>query len=995
MGDGNFSRLEIALKEDLFDASGALVTKRAKDYFGIIVDDIRRVRVLSIDGKLSSEAMYKFQDILTHPVTLDSVVDQPLIKSDQADWFLQVNLRPGVRDNPGAVMQEVLSICTDDVPLVYSADYFAIRGSGLTKKDIEKIGDEMLANEIVQNFHVYSPGDWGDTGTGLIVPKVSLGHKPRFYRLPKNKITIEGIKEICKDRKIDVNSRDIPTIEDVFTNIDFLRRRKIYDLDGPTDIELEYICQARSDHCNHNTFQGRFNYVNKETGEKLVINNLFKEYIEAPTKKLADLRPWIKIIFHDNAGVAEFNEKFNYVVTGETHNSPSNMEAYGGSITGIVGIFRDPMGTGKGSKLIMGGYGFCVGPRNYDGSLQLKLHPRRLQDGVIEGVRDGGNKHGVPTVFGSYFEEPESLAKSLVFVYAAGLMEKKVGGKLTHIKEIDPGDPIIMSGGRVGADGIHGVTAASAGFSDSTPAGHVQIGDPYTQKKMHDLLNQARIKGLIKYITDNGGGGLSSSIGEAAREGQGALVWLDKVPLKYSGLDHYEIWISESQERMTFSVAPENLDRFMALSKLHGVESTVIGKFTDSESLRIKYGDKTCLYIDNKILDSAFPQWEFDAVWESPVSRRLKEPELKVEHDLTSTLEELLAQPNVASKEWITRQYDHEVQGTSIIKPLVGKKNDTPSDAIVIRPDLESEKGLAMTHSIKQKLGKIDTYHMVTAEVDETIRSILAVGGTLGHLTGIDNFCWPTIDPGPNNPGAEYKAAQLVRACMALKDCVSAYETPLLSGKDSMYCTGSFKIKGTNKYITIDGLPTLQFTLHSVVDDVWNCLSCNAKEEGNSIYVLGQTNNECGGGEYYKMKGHTGLNVPITDLEGNLKMYKEFEKNRHMLASVKVVKENLAVDLFHMASGGMGVNINLENLDVGDVTSNDQALFSGSTGRFIVEVMPGYEKRFEEAMGKYARKIGEFTKQEDYVVHGLKNDICVCATMDRFYKSWTGTHEGR
>ena len=329
----------------------------------------------------------------------------------------------------------------------------------------------------------------------------------------------ETLARLSDERSLSLNPNDIPTIRAYFLKPKVQRQRKEVSLSDPTDVELEYISQARSDHCNHNTFGGRFHYRDLASGEEEVIDSLFKTYIEGPTLalKIKEQKDWVVSVLWDNAGVGRFDDGHNYVITGETHNSPSNMEAYGGAITGIVGIYRDPMGTGKGSKLIMGSYGYCVGPRDYDGDLKPRLHPRRLLDGVIEGVRDGGNKSGIPTPFGQVMFHPRYLGKCLVFVTALGIMPARIQGEPSDQKTIFPGDLAIMCGGRVGKDGIHGVTAASATFSENTPAGHVQIGDPYTQKKMHDFLIEVRDEGLIRFITDNGGGGLSSSIGESAR----------------------------------------------------------------------------------------------------------------------------------------------------------------------------------------------------------------------------------------------------------------------------------------------------------------------------------------------------------------------------------------------------------------------------------------------------------------------------------------------
>ncbi len=423
---------------------------------------------------------------------------------------------------------------------------------------------------------------------------------------------------ISDERNLALNPRDVPTIREYFLREEVRNERREVGLDLPTDIELEYIAQARSDHCNHNTFKGLFRYKDLSTGKETVVDNLFKTCIEEPTLDIQKKKPWVVSVLWDNAGVGRFDDLHYYTITGETHNSPSNMEAYGGSITGIVGVYRDPLGTGLGSKLILGMYGYCVASRDYQGELKPRLHPRRLLDGVITGVKDGGNKSGVPTPFGNLFFHESYLGKCLVFVTALGIMPFSVQGRPSEMKTTTPGELIIMTGGRVGKDGIHGVTAASEGFSEHTPAGHVQIGDPYTQKKMHDFLLEARDEGLIAFITDNGGGGLSSSIGESARFSNGCEVDLDKVPLKYSGLDQWEIWISESQERMTVAVKPEHEKRFMELSRKHDVESTVIGRYTNTGKIHILYQGKTCAYITTELLKSDFPQWEFDAEWMPP-----------------------------------------------------------------------------------------------------------------------------------------------------------------------------------------------------------------------------------------------------------------------------------------------------------------------------------------------------------------------------------------
>jgi phosphoribosylformylglycinamidine synthase len=994
------TKLEISLRPDLPDPAGLSLKRRAKDYFGLNIVDVRSIRVLTFEEDLDDKVKAYLRGELQDPVTEISSYSSLMPELDY-DWVLRVGWKPGVKDNTGDVLAQMLDGIVTPVPKAYSSTVFSIKADSLKREDIERIGRELQANDIVQNFSVYCYDELGLDGVGTIIPKVKLAQEPHVDVFPIETMSYELLKKISADRNMYINPRDIKPIVDFFKDSVRIKAREKMGLKGITDVELEYLSQGRSDHCNHNTFGGKFTYVEPETGKHLLINNLFKEYIRDPTLKLAETRPWVTSILWDNAGAATFNEVYDYVVTAETHNSPSNMEAYGGAITGIVGVYRDPLGTGRVAKLIAGAYGFCVGERDYEGPLQTRLHPRRLADGIIEGVKDGGNKSGIPTVIGNYLELPAFMGKSLVFVYAAGLLPKVVAGKPGVDKYINSGDDIYMCGGLVGMDGLHGVTASSATLDENTPAGHVQIGDPFTQKNMHDFLLEARDLGLIQFITDNGGGGLSSSVGEAARAKNdkghtGAEVYLDHVPTKYNGIMPWQKWVSESQERMTVGIKPEDGSKFLELSRKYGVMSTNIGKFTDSEHLTIYHNGDVCAHIPSSLLNADFPQWDFDATWISPKMRGLKEP---VSHgaDIVSEFYKLLRSPNLASKEWIPRQYDHEVQGGSVVKPLVGIDCDTPSDAIVFRPDLESQKGLMVAQSLHPQYSEIDAYHMVSASIDEAVRSVLAVGGKLSHLTGIDNFCWPSIEPGKNNPDAEFKAAQLVRANMALRDMITHYGIPLLSGKDSMYCDNSVKNRENGWTERISGPETMQFTLHSIVDNVMDCKTLDAKSAGNSIYVIGTTFDELGGSEYYRLNGYIGLNVPFTCNEINLQVYRKFEEAYNLMESSKAVKEGgIGMSLFLMASGGnLGLEADLSKLIIGNVSSDATALFSNSTGRFLVEVKPENCKAFEEIMGGYANNIGAFNSSRIFTVKGLKGNIVLHEDIQGMKREWKYTHGGR
>jgi phosphoribosylformylglycinamidine synthase len=988
------ARLEIALKPELFDPEGESVKRKALDYFGIRADAIRVVNVLTIDANLTEEQLESIRTkIFTNPVTQYSSY-HPL-KID-FDWLIWIGYRPGVRDPAGSTaveaIEDLLKIKFQAGEAVYTSKLYFIRGSNLTRADADRIASELLANDLIQQWKIIHITEWDpNVGIGFNIPKVILRHEPTVTKIPIR--SDEELKRISDERNLALNPNDIPTIREYFLRPEVLEERKKFGLDDPTDVELEYIAQARSDHCNHNTFKGYFKYKDLATGYETVVDNLFKSCIEEPTLRIKSKKPWVISVLWDNAGVGKFDDQHYYVITGETHNSPSNMEAYGGAITGIVGVYRDPLGTGKGSKLIAGMYGYCTGPRDYAGELKPHLHPRRLLDGVIDGVKDGGNKSGIPTPFGNIFFDESYMGKCLVYVTAVGLMPATVKGEPCELKTTEHGDLIIMAGGRVGKDGIHGVTAASEAYSEHTPAGHVQIGDPYTQKKMHDFLLEARDEGLIEFITDNGGGGLSSSIGESARFSNGCEVRLETVPLKYEGLDQWEIWVSESQERMTIAVKPENLERFLKLSAKHDVESTVIGRYTNSGKLHLTYNGQTCAYINMDLLKSEFPQWKFDAEWTPPALRGLREPPLSEPEDHNILLLDILSRPNICSKEWVVRQYDHEVQGGSVIKPLVGKRRDVNSDAVVLRPVLESMRGLALATALNPTYSKIDTYHMTACTIDEAVRRVIAVGGNLDHIGGVDNFCWPTIQyDAVKNPDGKYKAAQLVRANWALKEYCEGFGIPLLSGKDSMYIDGNIKGKYGETH-KVSGLPTIQFTATGVIPDVRKCVTMDAKFVDDLVYVLGITRDELGGSEYYDMFGYVGLNVPQVNLREVIPLYEAVSKaiDEELVASVHgIYRGGLAVHLAQVAfAGELGMQVDLAKVPVENVSTDYKILYSETPGRFIITIAPEDKVRFESLLsGSKYGCIGKVTASEKLVVKGIRGNIIIDKSIFELKSAW-------
>jgi phosphoribosylformylglycinamidine synthase len=448
---------------------------------------------------------------------------------------------------------------------------------------------------------------------------------------------------------------------------------------------------------------------------------------------------------------------------------------------------------------------------------------------------------------------------------------------------------------------------------------------------------------------------------------------------------------------MTVAVHPDHLDRFMALSRKHSVESTVIGRYTGSGKLHVTYEGRDCAYVDLDLLKSGFPQWEFDAVWRTPEERGLCEPAVGHPADYAQLLLDMLARPNVCSREWVPRQYDHEVQGGSVIKPLVGIDRNIPSDASVIRPVLTSKAGLAFAQSLLPAYSAIDAYHMTACTIDEALRRILAVGGDLAHVGGVDNFCWPNIQFDPQkNPDGRFKAAQLVRSCRALKDICLAYEIPLLSGKDSMYVDGNLagRYGITHK---VSAPETMQFSAISRVPDVSRCMSMEPKQPGDLVYIIGITRDELGGSEYYEHLGYTGLNVPRVHPEGFLPSYRALQAAiaQSLTASVRgLYRGGLGIQAALLVMGaGLGLSLELAAVPCDATLSDDRLLFAESAGRFLVTVDPERRDAFETLFRSLPMAfIGRITEPADLMITGINGDPLLHLSHEELKAVWEKTY---
>ncbi len=980
-------RIEVGLKQGIRDAMGDKVRKKIQTDLGLPVESTRTISVFTFDMELPREEL---EIIATGPF-LDPIIQEYRIDGPLAsgfDWLVEVGFRPGVTDNVGKTAREAierrLGRILNEEDKVYTSTQYLLRGN-LQRNDIERICTDLLANSLIQRFEIWK-GD-GEVRIAARVPKVSGDEGGRVEQIDLD-MPDEGLLQLSQKRLLVLDLREMKAIQNYFRNQINVEGRKKFGLGKEaSDVELEALAQTWSEHCKHKIFNARIVYRDLETGNAEVTQSLFKTYIKRATEEVRSAlgaKDFCISVFDDNAGVIRFNDDYHLVFKVETHNSPSALDPYGGALTGIVGVNRDPFGTGKGAKLIFNVDTFCFASPYYSKPLPPRLfHPKRVYDGVREGVEHGGNKSGIPTVNGGVVFDDRYLGKPLVYCGTGGIMPREILGEPAHVKKVKPGDLIVMTGGRIGKDGIHGATFSSEELREDSPVTAVQIGDPITQKKMTDFLLKARDMGLYRSITDNGAGGLSSSVGEMARE-TGCELHLDRAPLKYHGLHPWEILLSEAQERMTLAVSPSKINAFLGLARKMDVEASVLGTFTETKKFHALYQGKTVAYLDMDFLHSGFPMMELQATWKRPQHEEADFPEPE---DLTSTLKEMLSRLNICSKESMIRQYDHEVQGGSVIKPLVGRFNDGPSDAAVLRPILTSFEGIVISNGICPRYSDIDSYAMAACALDEAIRNNIAVGGNPDRIAGLDNFCWPDPVQSEKTPDGAYKLAQLVRANRALYDYCRAFGVPLISGKDSM--KNDYLIGGTK----ISVPPTILISALGKIDDVRKAVTMDAKRPGDLVYILGETLDELGGSEYYASKGYIGNRVPGIDARKARILYQRIYKviQAGLIRSCHDCSDGgLGVALAETAfAGGFGIKIDLRRVPRSELERNDLLLFSESQSRFVVTLDPSKKKAFETLLGDIVYgEIGVVSENDIFRVIGLAGKIAIEASIFDLKEAW-------
>ena len=902
-------RIEVGFRKELHDPREAGVLAGIRDLGLRSIEAVSVSDVYWLDANLTPAQLDEIGSrLLSDPVAQVFAWDGAHVRGLEP-WLRQlvVTYNRGVSDPLEAtILKGMQDLGVGEEARARSGVRYVLYGSA-SVDEIDLITTQLLLNPIVQ--HVVQPGD------------DPFPAEPRYEFV---------LRHVSLDEKATASGGASASSFGFFPE-ELEAIRRYYSTIGrdPTDVELETLAQSWSEHCVHKTFKAKI-HVDGET-----IDNLLRSTIIRATRQLD--KAWCLSVFEDNAGVIDFDGENAVCFKVETHNHPSAVEPYGGAATGLGGVVRDILGTGLGARPILNTDVFCfASPETpYDKVPAGVLHPRRVFKGVRAGVADYGNRLGIPTANGALRFDDRYMGNPLVFCGTVGIMPAWAAQRGMQ----QPGDLVVLLGGRTGRDGIHGVTFASEKLDDTSvnrSRSAVQIGNAIVEKRTIDALMQARDRRLYRRITDVGGGGLSSAVGEMGAD-TGVTVDLDKVPLKYAGLSYDEIWISESQERMILAVPPESVKELFEICRYEGVESTVIGEFTNTGRLELKYEGNVVADMAMSFVHDGRPQLELRA---TPPRTAAVGPDPAPADSLSAALLGILSSLNVCSKEWVIRQYDHEVQSASVLKSLVGVHADGPGDACVIRPLLDSSRGLAVSNGINTLYGDIDPYWMAASAVDEALRQLVAVGAGLDRVALLDNFCWGSAFD-------EENLWALVQACKACHDMSLAFDAPFISGKDSL--NNFAQVEG--KVISIPH--TLLVSAMAVMPDVERVVSMDLKQQGNLLFVVGATYDELGGSEYAAYVGTGGGVVPR--VRSGIARPSMEALSRAIVAGLvrschDMSEGGLAVAVAERAfAGDLGATIRIADVPLGEpVAREDVVLFSESNSRFVVEVPVHHAKSFRE-----------------------------------------------
>ena len=887
-----------------------------------------------IEGELTALDKQRLaQELLSDPVA--EICQE---NSEIFNHVIEIALRPGVTD---PVAEQIIHgahlLGITNVTRAATGQRFIIHSEvSLSKNELERLAKRLLANPVI---HHYALGNI----TPAFPQAATINQQVEIISL--RNLTQDELIQFSKERRSALDLAEMQAIQAYY-------REQQRD---PTDVEFETIAQTWSEHCSHKTFRADIE-LNNQT-----IHGLLKTYIRSATEQIN--APWVWSAFVDNAGIIDFDDEYQVSFKVETHNHPSAIEPFGGANTGLGGVIRDVLGVS--AKPIAATDIFCFGPQDLSAETlpEGTLHPRLIQSGVVAGVQDYGNKTGIPTVNGAIWYDSGYIANPLVYCGCVGLAPKN-----KHPRQPQNGDRVIILGGRTGRDGLRGATFSSMTMDAQTgevAGASVQIGDPIIAKGLIEVITRARDLGLYNAITDCGAGGLSSAVGEMAST-TGADVDLKHVQLKYPGLAPWEIWLSEAQERMALAVPAEKVQTLQDICDIYNIELTDLGAFNSSQQLTVRYYDKIVLQLNNDFLYESMPKKTLKAEIKKPDISAFNTGDTQAITPADALLK-LLAHPNIASKENVIRRYDHEVQAGTVIKPLTGINNDGPSDACVLKPfGTKGLRGISLSNGLNPELGKYDAYKMALSVVDEAIRNAIAVGADPNRIAILDNFCWGD----PNRPET---LGALVEAARGCHDAALHYQTPFISGKDSLY----------NEYYSADNqrhaIPaTLLISAISIMPDVTKAVTMDFKAAENSIYLIGETKAELLCSHYALIGGDIGNHLQVPDLPQQAPaIYRALHQamqDKLIRACHDLSEGGLAVALAEMCMGGrMGCEINLPE---GEATV---LLFSESNGRLLVEVKPEHTQAFESCFSNELKslviKLGNTINNEKLVVKHNKKSL--------------------
>jgi phosphoribosylformylglycinamidine synthase len=966
---------------------GRIAQLKVADVEGVRIDTLYFLRSASDDAAgdalTAADVQRIAEELLVDPV-VEAYRWRPVAVTDTDDddatdvgHVVEVSYRPGVTDPVAKhLLKRARLLGVEGLAAVTTGTRYTFDGD-LTPEALHTIAQGVLCNDVIQT---YALGPMRPA----FVPEAAPSDAVEL--VPLRDLDDAALARLSRARVLSLSLPEMHAIQAKFRALDR----------DPTDVELETLAQTWSEHCLHKSFKAQIDYVchggmprvlvdpddpvaepeRRPCPTETTIPGLLKTYLRAATERLD--RPWVRSAFVDNAGVVDFDATYEVAFKVETHNHPSALEPFGGANTGVGGVIRDVIGVS--ARPIAATDVLCFGPLDTpaDRVPAGSLHPRRVARGVVAGIEDYGNKMGIPTVSGAILYHPDYVANPLVYCGCVGIAPKGA-----HPRDPQPGDRVVALGGRTGRDGLHGATFSSAELTHETGAtvgSVVQIGDPITEKAVLDAVMQARDEGLYHAITDCGAGGFSSAVGEMGAE-VGVAVDLQDVPLKYPGLRPWEIWLSEAQERMVLAVPSAHLPRLREICAVYDVEITDIGHFTGDRRLRVRYGDEVVADLPMDFVHAGWPRLTLRAVWGGESANGQMGKSVSKRSDKIETLLGMLAHPDAASKEDVIRRYDHEVQGGTIVKPLVGAAADGPSDAAVLKPLMtEGARGLALGAGINPAYGLGDPYAMAWAVVDEAVRNVVAVGADPDRVALLDNFCW-------GNPRLPDRLGGLVRAAQGCHDAALAYRTPFISGKDSL----------NNEFVDVQGEkrtipPTLLISSLAPVPDVRRAITMDLKRAGNLLYVVGETRAELGRSLYQRLLGREGgaLPAPVPDAIVTMRALHRAMRAGRVRACHDCAEGGIAVAAAEMCiAGRLGLDLALAPLPRAADVDDEAALFAESSARFLVEVPSAHTAAFEQTMrGCPVARLGRVTATPRLRVRGLTGEVCLDADVDALRRTW-------